>query len=220
MKVTKIRDDVWKFKGEASVYLIKNSGEWVLIDAGDAGDREDLIREIRKVVSLNSPKGVPHAQTASTNVDELGKIDIILLTHLHYDHLGGLDLFPNAKVFASGVELQDYVENARGFQFYVSKKIDRILREKAKRLKGSGFGLRILKVPGHTRGSVAFLDEKRKLLFSGDTIFGGGIMGRTDFPNSLPDEMERNVRMLRKLVVSEGLGLCPGHGYWEDQQSA
>jgi glyoxylase-like metal-dependent hydrolase (beta-lactamase superfamily II) len=214
MKVTKIRNDVWKFKGEASVYLIKNDpldslngghpagqAEWVLIDAGDAGDREDLIREIRKVVSLK-------------------KINIVLLTHLHYDHLGCLDLFPNAKVFASGVELQDYVENARGFNFYVSKEIDNILRNKAKRLKGSGWGLKILKVPGHTRGSVAFLDEKRKLLFSGDTIFGGGIMGRTDFPNSLPDEMDRNVRMLRKLVVSEGLGLCPGHGYWEDQQSA
>lgn len=200
MKVTKIRDDVWKFKGVGSVYLIKNDDKWILIDAGDEQDRESLTREIAKVVAL-------------------GEVDVILLTHLHYDHLGGLDLFPNAKVFASGVELQDYVENARGFHFYVNKKVDKILRDKAKRLKGSGFGFKILKVPGHTRGSVAFLDEKRKLLFSGDTIFGGGIEGRTDLPNSVEEKMEGSVKMLRKLVIEKGLALCPGHGYWEDQQN-
>jgi len=199
MKVSKIRDDVWKFKGVGSVYLIKNESEWILIDSGDSADRDDLIREISKVV-------------------DLGKINVVLLTHLHYDHLSNLDLFENAKVFASGQELQDYLENSKSFYFYVNEKVDKILKDKAKRLKGSGWGLKILKVPGHTRGSVAFLDEKRKLLFSGDTIFGGGIEGRTDLPNSSPEDMKNSVKKLRKLVVDKGLGLCPGHGYWEDSQ--
>ena len=200
MKVTKIKDDVWKFKGNGCVYLINNEDEWVLIDTGDEQDRDDLAEEIKKVVPLD-------------------EVDIVLLTHLHYDHLGGLDLFPNAKVFASDVELRDYMENARSFYFYVNGEVDKILRNKAKRLKGSGFGLKMLKVPGHTRGSVAFLDEKRKLLFSGDTFFGGDIVGRTDLPNSLPEKIGGNVRMLQKLIADEGLMLCPGHGYLEDQQS-
>jgi len=187
-----IAKGVWKFEGSSSVYLIKNKEEWVLIDTGDEQDRDDLIREIGEVVSLD-------------------RIDIVLLTHLHYDHLGGLDLFPNAKVFASGVELQDYVENSKGFHFYVNGDVDRILRNKAKRLKGSGFGLKILKVPGHTKGSVAFLDEKRKLLFSGDTLFRDST-GRIDLPNSIPVKMDESVDRLRGLL-DEGYRLMPGHDY-------
>ncbi len=34
MKVGRIRDDVWKFKGVGSVYLIKNENEWVLVNSG------------------------------------------------------------------------------------------------------------------------------------------------------------------------------------------
>jgi glyoxylase-like metal-dependent hydrolase (beta-lactamase superfamily II) len=210
MKVTKIRDDVWKFKGSGSVYLIVGEKN-ILIDAGDPLDKDELKREISKVVSVE-------------------KIDAVLMTHLHYDHLGSLDLFLNAEIFVSKEELEDYMKDAKGFHFYVSEEIDEIFKRKArpfplaKEEAGGGkqvaeiFGLEVLKVPGHTRGSVAFLDEKRKLLFSGDTIFGGGISGRIDLPNSLPDKMEKSTRMLRKLVAEKSLGLCPGHGYWEDQQ--
>jgi hydroxyacylglutathione hydrolase len=199
MRVTRIREDVWKFKGVGSVYLIRND-KWILVDAGDNEDRKFLKREISKVVSLD-------------------KIDVVLLTHLHLDHLGAIDLFSNAEIYASGDEIADYMKGAEEFHFYVSEEVDNILKEKMKPLPKSILGLETLRVPGHTRGSVAFLDRKRKLLFSGDTIFGGGISGRIDLPNSLPGKMEESVRRLRKLVVDEGLGLCPGHGYWEDEQS-
>jgi hydroxyacylglutathione hydrolase len=69
-----------------------------------------------------------------------------------------------------------------------------------------------LKVPGHTRGCVAFLDRRRKLLFSGDTIFTGEIIGRTDLPNSLPEQMNWSVETLRKLE-REGFRVLAGHGY-------
>jgi len=198
MKVTKIREDVWKIKNIASVYLIKND-KWVLVDAGEPRDREFLEKEISKIVPLN-------------------KVNVMLLTHLHYDHLGIVDLFPNAEIYADVDEIADYMKDAKGFHFYVSDEIDKILKEKMKLLPKEIEGFEVLKVPGHTRGSVAFLDRKRKLLFSGDTIFGGGIEGRTDLPNSLPEEMKKSVKMLRRLVVEKGLGLCPGHGYWEDRQ--
>jgi len=74
-------------------------------------------------------------------------------------------------------------------------------------------GLKIVRVPGHTRGSVAFLDEKRKLLFSGDTLFTNDIIGRTDLPNSIPEKMDESVAKLVKMIEDDKLLLCPGHGY-------
>ena len=198
MKVTKIREDVWKFKGVGSVYLIKNGNKWILIDSGDFEDREFLKDEISRVVALD-------------------KIDIVLLTHLHRDHSAGLDLFPNARIYVSKEEFEDYLKDAKRFHFFSSDEVDRILKEKAEFLPEEIEGIKVLKVPGHTRGSVAFLDDIRKILFSGDSIFGGDIIGRSDFANSLPEEMEKSVEMLRSLVVNGGLSLCPGHGYWQDK---
>jgi len=197
MKVIQIRDDVWKFKGGSSVYLIKGEKN-ILIDAGDADDKKELSVEVSKVLGKK-------------------KVDVVLLTHMHYDHIGNLDLFGDAEIFASSEEIEDYEKNARGFYFYVDEKVDVVVQE-AKSLGEENFGLNVLESPGHTRGSVAFLDKERKLLFSGDTIFGGGIQGRIDLPNSVPEKMDKSTRMLRKLVAEEGFGLCPGHGYWEDSQ--
>jgi len=193
MDVKKIREDVWKFKGRGSVYLIMGKTN-ILIDAGDSMDREFLAREISKIISPE-------------------RIDVVLLTHLHYDHLGCIDLFSGAEIFASKEEIEDYMENARGFHFYANEKADEILRQKIRPLPNRIENLEVLKVPGHTRGSVAFLDKKRKILFSGDTIFSGEIIGRTDLPSSVPESMSKSVRMLRNLVSSKRLLLCPGHGY-------
>ncbi len=198
MKVEKIREDVWKFKGEGSVFLIKGEKN-ILIDSGSLSDMENLKIEISKIVPLD-------------------EIDAVLLTHLHYDHSGNLTLFPLADIFVDKEELEDYIKDSKKFHFYVNKETDRLMREKAILLPKYIFGLEVLKVPGHTRGSVAFLDNERHLLFSGDTIFGGSISGRTDFHNSLPSKMEESTSLLRKLTAEKGLGLCPGHGYWEDSQ--
>jgi len=49
---------------------------------------------------------------------------------------------------------------------------------------------------------------KEKILFSGDTIFHRGTIGRTDLPTSLPKEMDKSLKKLAKYKYDI---LCPGH---------
>jgi len=187
----KITEDVYKIKGDGNVYVILKP-EVVIIDAGDAVDNLHIKNEVEKIVALKDVKKV-------------------LLTHLHYDHTGNVDLFPNAEVYASEVAIKNYKKSPRDFFFHgISSKSDSILRN-AKALGNEVNGLKVVECPGHTRGSVAFLDEKRKLLFSGDTLFRDGV-GRTDLPNSLPDDMSGSVDRLKGLL-DEGYRLMPGHDY-------
>ena len=189
----KVSDDVYKIKGNGSVYVILGA-KVVVIDTDDIMDRSYMKKEIEKIVPLD-------------------RVDIVLLTHLHYDHVGNVELFPNAKIYADGDEIEDCRYDSRKFNFYVSDEVDEILKKGLSPLPAEIVGLKVIRVPGHTRGSVAFLDEKRKILFSGDTLFANDIIGRTDLLNSVPEKMDESVAKLVKMVKDGGLLLCPGHGY-------
>ena len=190
----KITNDVYKIKGDGNIYLILNPIP-TLIDNGDYKNKKHIVSEIKKIISLN-------------------KIKTILLTHLHYDHVGNLELFPNAKIYADFEEIEDYKKNSNNFFFSdTPKNIDNILKEKLKPLPTKVNNLKIIKVPGHTKGSVAFLDKEKKLLFSGDTLFSNGIIGRTDLPNSVSEKMNESVVKLIGEIKNNKLLLCPGHNY-------
>ncbi|MFH0798323.1 MAG: MBL fold metallo-hydrolase, partial [Candidatus Woesearchaeota archaeon] len=68
--------------------------------------------------------------------------------------------------------------------------------------------MKVVKTPGHTRGSICLWDKRRKILFSGDTLFHNGIIGRVDLPDSAPDKMQPS---LDKLKICHYKLLCPGH---------
>ena len=188
-----ICEGVYEIKADGNVYLILNP-EPTLIDTGDAVDSLYIKSEIEKIIPV-------------------GEIKNVLLTHLHYDHAGNVGLFPNAKFYASEEEIENYKSSSKDFFLYeIPEKTDNILRNKLLPLPDEMFGLEVVRCPGHTRGSVAFLDEKRKLLFSGDTIFMDRI-GRVDLPNSVPEKMAGSVAALVRRVRENKLSLCPGHDY-------
>jgi glyoxylase-like metal-dependent hydrolase (beta-lactamase superfamily II) len=67
----------------------------------------------------------------------------------------------------------------------------------------------VLHLPGHTPGSIAFLDRENGVLFSGDTLFRGGY-GRTDLPGGDAPALAASLKRLSSL--EPGIRVCPGHG--------
>jgi glyoxylase-like metal-dependent hydrolase (beta-lactamase superfamily II) len=68
---------------------------------------------------------------------------------------------------------------------------------------------KVIHLPGHTPGSVAYYDEEAGVLFSGDTLFRGDY-GRTDLPGGDFGKLESS---LRRLFAMDGnITVCPGHG--------
>jgi len=68
--------------------------------------------------------------------------------------------------------------------------------------------LRVIHTPGHSPGSVCFYTPG--ILFSGDTLFCGGV-GRTDLPGGSWKDLIRSLRT-RVLTYPEETVVLPGHG--------
>ena len=92
------------------------------------------------------------------------KLDFILNTHHHYDHVGGnkdLKKKYNAKVIGFEGDKDRIPE------------IDICLKDR-EAWKNKNFEFKIFHIPGHTSGHICFNFFKEKLLFTGDTLFSLG----------------------------------------------
>jgi len=193
----KIANKVWKLDLDSNLYFLDIDHK-IVIDTGDRFKRDSLQMLLPRIIAFD-------------------KVEKVILTHLHHDHIGNVDLFPNAKFFASKQEIKDFEENP---EFSVLD-VDILSKFKKAGVKLNSVtnmdGLKIISTPGHTRGSICIFYEKEKVLFTGDTYFHGEFdkketmcIGRTDFPNSAPDEMKESLDKLNKIEFKY---LCPGHDY-------
>jgi len=161
--------------------------------------------------------GADPEKIISTIADLELKPAIVLNTHGHVDHIGGNSdivrkyAVPLAMHAADTGMLQvsDYIELSLLLGARNSPPPDRLLAEGEE----VGFGqvsLRVIHIPGHTPGSIGFVAGG--VLFSGDTLFCGGV-GRTDLPGGSWKDLERSIRE-RILTLPEETIVLPGHGPW------
>ncbi len=145
------------------------------------------------------------------------QIKYILLTHGHYDHiLGVYDLKQRtgAEVMIHALDapcLEDEYESLAARSLYPGLQkcltADRLLEDGDSVTLGETV-LRVMHTPGHTKGSVCYVDEEDRVIFSGDTLFCMTI-GRTDLPGGDDRQM---LDSLKRLIALDGdYTVCTGH---------
>ncbi len=193
-----IRDGIYWYreKGpfDANTYLIKGDIT-ILIDPGLRAYLKQRIRELEN--------------------DEINRIDVIAVTHLHPDHydaIVGMKEAYDAKV-ALHISQSRYrdmmMEEASRFfcmSFMHDFHVDMEFRDTLR--LGSNRELRILHTPGHSPESICIYSPVERFLISGDLVFERGI-GRTDLPFGNEAELRDSIHRISMLNTEL---LLPGHG--------
>ncbi|WP_276912485.1 MBL fold metallo-hydrolase [Aneurinibacillus aneurinilyticus] len=146
------------------------------------------------------------------------EVQAILLTHAHFDHMGGLEQVrkkTGAPVYIHNAE-QEWLTNPalNGSSNWPMiggpMTTDRAEHEvkDGDLLTFAGFNVQVMETPGHTPGGVSFLIGQE--LFSGDTLFAHSI-GRTDLPGGNYEQLIRSIQE-KLLPLPEETRVYPGHG--------
>jgi hydroxyacylglutathione hydrolase len=132
------------------------------------------------------------------------KIKFIINTHGHPDHIKGNAMFQEKYNVPICIHVLDahFIQGTENTKFP-----DNIILNEGSLLQCGSETLQVIHTPGHTPGSICLVGEK--LVFTGDTLFAGGI-GRTDFPGGSMSDMEFSLQKLTTLP--DYLLVYPGHG--------
>lgn len=132
------------------------------------------------------------------------KVVFIVNTHGHQDHINADEAFQKKFNVPICIHTLDapFIEGVKNEGAPAN-----VLLEEGSAVKFGTETLRVMHTPGHTPGSICLVGEK--LVFTGDTLFAGGI-GRTDFPESSMSDMRLSLQKIVRLP--DVLMVYPGHG--------
>ena len=178
-------------------YLIwdEDSGEGMIIDCGNSA--EPIVRFV-----------------AERRVN----VRYVVLTHAHYDHVLYMDeyrsAFPDAKLMigAGDAPLLSDIEGNVSYLFGDSRAFgeadEKLCDGEVIRLGERE--IRVIATPGHTPGCICLYSPEDKLMVTGDTLFGGGGIGRTDFKYGSIEVLRESLK--RILSMDGEITILPGHG--------
>ncbi len=174
-------------------YFVVKDGHCVVFDPADKGDK---IYEILQEKELT--------------------VDLILLTHGHFDHIAGADQLRELTGAKVGCYIKEQalckdvylnVANMYGFDSVINPDV---FYKDGEIIEAAGLKFRLIATPGHTSGSCCYYLEEEKILICGDTLFEESV-GRTDYPTGSMSELIRSVN--DKLFCLPDDTVCyPGHG--------
>lgn len=209
-QILKIDEHTWQLEDSfrTYMYLVEGDSKALLIDAGNG------FSGLREIVASLTHKPVT-----------------VVLTHGHFDHTGAAGVFDECRISRADAEIL-----AEGFVKETKKKqvlhfqelyqtplssweteylINRKMPENVKffsdgdKIDLGGRILEVIETPGHTYGSVCFLDKENRYLFAGDTGCSREILVYFEHSASVEDVKLSDEKLLARR--EEYTKIWPGH---------
>lgn len=159
-----------------------------------------------------------YTQKLIDTIDEK-EIDVkyILLTHGHFDHILGVPYLKEktgAQVMIHQNDATCLGDEKESLMYGISPglqvplKPDKVFGD-GDRISFGDVTFEVMFTPGHTKGSVCFICEEERCIFTGDTMFYR-TYGRTDLPGG--DDEEMLMSLYRLYALRGDYTIYPGHG--------
>ncbi|MDH3365472.1 MAG: MBL fold metallo-hydrolase [Thermoplasmata archaeon] len=186
---------------DSNVYLLEDDDP-IIVDTGTGMSAGSTLGELSKIVPL----------------EDIGRI---VLTHSHYDHIGGAEAMceaTGAKLYLHEAEADPMragdmsLTASRMFGKAIGKMDVEPLREGQELRCGSSV-LEVLHTPGHSPGSLALFDGESRSAIVGDTVFCDGGVGRWDLPGGDLRKLKSSLERLKTLGLKN---MYPGHGSYAE----
>lgn len=150
-----------------------------------------------------SPNYVTHILNVMQQFEfEKENVQKLILTHIHPDHTGGV---PG---FLESFDPMIYMHRADASYLFRQAPPKLQILEGGETIEIDKFSFDVIHTPGHSPGGICLYEAGKKVLFSGDTVFSYGNIGRTDL---MGGNQELLISSIEKLLELDVEYLCPGH---------